>query len=504
MVHLDLDTYEYAAKVDQIVGDITLNEEEKTSRLDASKTERLSKKRSSYATIFNIANTLMGSALLVMPVSFYGAGMLSSVIGAIVMAIISFYTADLYLIHSRRDEIDYPEAILRILGKKWCFLYNFISMLLLYLVGLIHFILMSQSFYAILKNLAPDSSDWGGSKDIVFNNFSMQWVGVIMFALCAVLFSLKDLRHILWFNDKGVYMILIFCIFIIYLGLDVLISTDIFVEITKPDTFQNQGGEIVLFTADIETLVGIFALAFFIHNVHTGVLKSNRNPKNNTRDLGIAYSLVFFFYCILGIFGMIAVAGLYHADYANNPKLLGSIMEYLVKTNPYLTTTKYILACIALFMIWTQLTTVIPILCYFCRRQFFALFYGENRKIPNLYFHIFNVGFNVLCLVIEILAIDISKIIGFTGAFAGFFLIYMIPVCVHLKCLYFRKSQIEGGLLKDQENAEEKQYKRKDPNRCVNHDDYKLGNPIFVYTFYIVLSLFGLGILGAQVYDLFK
>jgi len=83
-------------------------------------------------TIFNIANTMMGSALLVMPINYYTTGMLSGVLAAGIIGYLSFKTANLIILHSLPEEIDYPEAINRILGKRWEVFYNALSLILLF------------------------------------------------------------------------------------------------------------------------------------------------------------------------------------------------------------------------------------------------------------------------------------------------------------------------------------------------------------------------------------
>jgi len=309
-------------------------------------------------------------------------------------------------------------------------------------------------------------------------------------------------------------MIMIFCLFIIYLGIAALFREDISFSWTGKPGENRQGLEMIMITTDVNTLVGIFALAYMIHNSLAGMMKSNRDSSNNTRDIGIAYFLVFIFYCILGLFGMFAVAALYNHDY--NPKQMpGTLMELLVRSNSFLKNYEYIIGCFALFLIFTQLTTVIPILCFFTRRQFFELIYGPKKRVPNLQFHIFNVFFNISCLVVQLANLDISKIIGLTGALGGFLLIYIIPIYLHVKCLYWDNNvtAVEVGIVNGTSTAldnnekgveNEKDLIPKVPiERCREHTNY-LRNYTLAYVFYGFLVLFGLAILIAQLYDVFK
>jgi len=290
-------------------------------------------------------------------------------------------------------------------------------------------------------------------------------------------------------------MILAFSIFLVYLGIKALMTEDIqFVTTGKPG--DGKGLDLVLFTLDIKTLVGIFALAYQIQSVLFGMMKSNKDQSKNSRDVGIAYILVFFFYSLLGVFGMFATAGLFSHQYGDGT-LPGSITELLVRTNTFLSQTEYIIGCFAVFLIFTQLTTVIPVLCFFSRRQFFELIYGPKVRISRRNFHIFNVFFNLSCLAVEISGYSISKIIGVTGAVGGFLLVYIIPIYIHLKCLYFVKVE-NNALLLDVEGKN-----TKFNEKCKDHSNYVIQNKVLVYGFYTFLTMFGIAIMIAQLMDLF-
>lgn len=492
---------EEANSIETIVDDDPLNGQKKEKRIKIK--ENNLKKQSSFQTIFNVSNSMMGSALLVMPVNFYISGLISALISSFIVAIISYLTCNLVVIHSRDDEIDYPEAILRILGKPWAVLFNVMSMILLYLVGLIHFVLMAEVFYSVVKNIVTDSSGFAPSDTISFSVFSMQYVGLIMFAICMILFSIKDLRHILRVNDKGVYMILTFCVFIIYLAFDVCFREGVSFVTTGIPGENPKELKLILFTDNLETLIGIFALAYMIHNSIAGIMKNNRDSNKNSRDLGISYGLVFILYSILGIAGMIAVAGLFKA--MKLPEVPKTIMELLIKTNPYLSTAQYVLGCIALTLIFTQLTTVIPILCFFTRRQMFDLFYGPKKKIPAWQFHLFNIAYALSCLVVEIFVLDINKIVGFTGAVGGFLLIYIIPIYLHIKCVYYQqkpfiRNSAAHEMLIDTETPDlSTQFEK-----CRDHSNVMIKNVYVAYGLYGLFIIFGLGILIAQIYDLVR
>ena len=90
--------------------------------------------------------------------------------------------------------------------------------------------------------------------------------------------------------------------------------------------------EVILFTNNIGTLVGIFALAFMIHNMIVGIMKNNEKPEHNTRDLAIAYTIDFTVYIILGIMGQIAVAVLFSIYNADGSRSIPPVKQFYLFT----------------------------------------------------------------------------------------------------------------------------------------------------------------------------
>ena len=400
------------------------------------------KVRESYQTIFNITNTMMGTALLVIPCNFYNGGILSSTFTALEMALVCYWTCNLVSIHIRNDEFDYPVAIKRLLGKKWEFIFNIVSFILLLCVSVINFNLISNVLYSIVISISGNANNFPGFKDICFTSFSMQYTGMILFIIFLIS-SNFSLSKILSINDKGIYMIFCFTIFIIYLGIDALIRTDIKIVVKEKPGKINKGLDIVLFDTDVSNLLGIFSLAYMVHNVIGGMMKNTKNPENNSRDIFISYIVAFFKYTLLGIFGSFAVAALYNSNYdIDNPPV--NIMELLSRQNPekpYLNKFQRVLSIIALIMVFIQILTVLPIFNFYNRRQFFSIILGSDKEEKSKKkIMIFNIGFYLFCLGCEMLVIDPSIIISYTGSIFGLLLVYVIPVLCHLKCLYFNNN----------------------------------------------------------------
>jgi len=173
-----------------------------------------------------------------------------------------------------------------------------------------------------------------------------------------------------------------------------------------------------------------------------------------------------------------------------------------------------------------QLTTVIPILCFFTRKQFFAFFYDTAETIPDRQFYAFNIFYDVSCLVVELLALDPSIVISLNGAVCGFFLIYVIPIYMHTECLYKKTPvltqslNINGSDLSQNSSLQDNEQKLVsndilspvanginkqsgiEYDECLDHKELRKDNKFMIYGFYGFLGLIGFTIMVAQLYQL--
>ena len=80
------------------------------------------------------------------------------------------------------------------------------------------------------------------------------------------------------------------------------------------------------------------------------------------------------------------------------------------------------------------------ILRHICKAQLIQIFLGANQ-ITNVHYHLMNVFFCLICLIFEIFNIDVSLVISLSGAVCGFILVYLIPIYLHLHCLYGKNEE---------------------------------------------------------------
>mgnify|MGYP003473975002 CR=1 FL=1 len=80
------------------------------------KSERVN---TSTTTVLAMFNSMVGGAMLTMPILFRSAGMVTSTIVLIISGIISFVTCRIYVVHMSDEDKDVEWTIRRILGSKW-------------------------------------------------------------------------------------------------------------------------------------------------------------------------------------------------------------------------------------------------------------------------------------------------------------------------------------------------------------------------------------------------
>lgn len=265
---------------------------------------------------------------------------MTSLIVLLFVGIISCKTCLIQIVHFKPNEIDFPDAIKRILGYKWFVAYNGCSFLLMYLVGMIYFTLICNMLYPFLHYILTEAgAEMGKIDDIVFDKFSYQYVGIIMICIHFCFFCMKDLSILLKMGQYGIIPILIFICYIIVRG---------FINIGEGNV---NSDTLVVFTSDVGSLCGIFALSFFVHNIIIPILKNNKEEKKNQRDIFLGYSLTAGVYAIIGFFGAFAIAGVSLADGNSG----NTVFDYFTP-NPGTAIIEILLFC--------QLSTVLPIIWY--------------------------------------------------------------------------------------------------------------------------------------------
>lgn len=373
-------------------------------------------KNSSMKTVFNLSNCMVGSSIVVFPLIFSSSGLVTSLIVLAFVGVITCKTCLLEAVHFKVLEMDFPDVITRILGKKWAFSYCFCSALLLFITGVIYFMLICNMFYMVMSYIFTHSNIEIASKDeFEFGKFSYQYVGIIMICFCFILFNLKDLSVILKIGQYGIVSIVLFIIYIFYKGVENIAQGNVNMENIK------------IITPDFATLCGVFSLSFMCHNVIIPVIRNNHDESKNQRDIVIGYFMTGTIYLLIGVFGCFAIAGL-------NPtnKRYDTVLEYF---------SDEIFTLLIEILLFLQLISVMPILYYIFRSQFFNLIY-KNEPAPAKYIMLVNVIFSIVCLIVQMLNVDPTLVISLNGSVIGYLLVYAVPIKIHLSCLYSSEPKV--------------------------------------------------------------
>lgn len=386
-------------------------------------------KNSSFKTIFNLSNCMVGSSIVVFPLIFSSSGLLTSLLVLIFMGVITCKTCLLEIVHFKTREIDFPDVINRIMGRKWSISYCICSSLLLFITGTIYFMLICNMLYMILNYILNENGIiLPGKDEILFDRFSYQYVGIIMIVFCFILLNMKDLSIILKLGQYGIISIFLFIIYIMTKGVENISAGNVNLDNIK------------ILTPDFATLCGVFSLSFMCHNVIIPVIRNNHDESKNQRDIILGYIMTATIYTFIGLFGCFAIAGL-------NPenKRYDTVLEYFSND---------IFTVIIEALLFLQLISVMPILWYVCRSQFFNLIYG-NEMVPTTYFYLVNIIFAIVCLIVQMLNVDPTLIISLNGGVIGYLLVYVVPIKLHLTCLYSKIEKNNSNCEKIEENSEE-------------------------------------------------
>ncbi|CAD8132403.1 unnamed protein product [Paramecium octaurelia] len=424
-------------------------------------------KNSSFQTVLSVSNTMVGSSLLVIPVLFQQSGIMSALIVALVFCLISCKTCQLQVVHNKPEELDLPQTIVRILGQKYNLIFNITNIIILYFAGVVFFILQCSMLYSLVQLLCRElEMDYAPKTDFVLSKLSYQWCGIFYMCLLFLIMLQKNLTLIIKLVQYGVISIIALIIYIVING-----------SMNMPEAVN-----VSLFTLDVVTLSGVFSVAFMVHSCIVPIMKNNLQQENNLRDIAISFGWTWILYALVGSFGAIAIQGK-----ALNPSGDGStVLDYLDQ-NIF----SYGIQVLQLF----QLTTVFPLLAFITRSQFFALIYKLEQP-PQKWFVFYTSIVAFTTLLFQCLNISVSLILSLSGAVVGFFQIYLIPIQLHMTCLYAKKKVDDNriGLINDSkeylENPDESIFEELD-FKCLDHLALKkrLNKQTRFFIYYIIMLI---------------
>ncbi|EYC19852.1 hypothetical protein Y032_0023g751 [Ancylostoma ceylanicum] len=179
------------------------------------------------------------------------------------------------------------------------------------------------------------------------------------------------------------------------------------------------------FSMNFPALTGTLTLSYFIHNCILTILRHQRNPENNTRDLCIGFALVAFSYIFVAV-----------TFYISFPFRKSCIHDNLLNNF----SADYPYSAVARILILFQLITILPLITFFIRTQLSQFVF--KKTYPGLgYVMLLSVVVVTCGASIAIFYPNIGSIIRYVGAISGMMYSYALPCLV-----YMREARIKGTL----------------------------------------------------------
>lgn len=212
----------------------------------------------STTTVLAMFNSMVGGAMLTMPILFKSTGMVTGTIVLAISGLISFITCRIYVIHMSTEDKDVEWTIRRLLGSKWEKRFRFITGFYLILLCVIYIDLIVDQLYSVVYFFFDNNghADSIAPKDsFMFDKFSTQWLSLILFCPLMALIFIKRLNLLVKLSEYGSYSALIYFVFVLVKFFAAVANDEI-------DT-----GNITWVSTDVGNLAGTCALAFTIHTM---------------------------------------------------------------------------------------------------------------------------------------------------------------------------------------------------------------------------------------------
>eukprot|EP00049_Salpingoeca_infusionum_P022365 m.6332 g.6332 ORF g.6332 m.6332 type:complete len:656 (+) comp5145_c0_seq2:331-2298(+) len=412
--------------------------------------------QSSIVTILSIWNTMMGTSVLAMPWCIQQAGLGLGIGLMLVVAALAFYTASIVLDSGNGGrlngkDVEFADVVEYYLGKKWYIVAVIFSILTLAGASMVYWVLMSsflftvgdyfhsphhngtnatsQLFETAVASVgaltgSPDPScpnsttlyttvDNVAASDTWSKVWNLKTVPLFLIVLLFPLLNFKSLTFFTKFNSLGILSIIYIIFFVVFAA-----SSDY--------TVSPVGGihtnDINWASSKFPSLTGVLSLAFFIHNGCLSIMRNQRRPDKNKRDLSLAFIFVLLTYMVVGMLFFLA----YRCD---RDSIASNFLQNFTKKDG-----NFIFALVAQIFLFIQMTTVYPLLQYIVRFQVMTTLYDD--PYPSvLKVILLNGAMTVVCVLVAVFYPEIGSILRYTGALCGLVYIFLLPALVHTKML---------------------------------------------------------------------
>ena len=445
----------------------------------------LPSKQSTFATTLIVCNNTLGTAVMILPIVFGTCGIITSLIVLLVIGFVQYITCNLCVIHMKENEPDLPEIIERLLGKTAKIIFVISSCVFEFMTGLIYLALMNNMLYSIIIFILSHVGyeNYAQKSEFRFDIFSFQINSLIFMIPCYLSCFIKNLNMITTFSKIGIYVLISYIIFLFYILYDNFTT----------GVLQENLGNIVYFTTNITDVSGAFCMAFFIHCLICPLLKNIAKKEDSTKAIAHSYIMSCIIYFLIAIIGYLGILGRKTID--KNPQTIMDIFER-----------KSLFPFVIEVLYFLKLVTVYPIFCIVTRSQFLSVLPKKAQNVDNnensqfwvkFMYNTAYIGIAMICVIYNV---NITFIMGFTGAVFGFILVFAIPIALHLKCYGFERKIPNGKKWNVEERCE-----IIENMRCNEHKD-KLSNSGIKRNLFYLCGILPVGVylMAIQIIALFN
>ena len=409
----------------------------------------------SIITIFSIWNTMLGTAILSMPWALYQAGFLLGLFLMLGMAALAFYTA-YRVVQSPKGltisvEAEFSDVCRYFWGRPGEVVGVVFSMVVLLGGVVVYWVLMSNFLFytgrVVYETLQKNSSEIVILKnstlkcDVLCATASVAEVDVapanewerwwkidlsVPFYLIILAYPLLNFKTPTFFtklNGLGTISVTFLCIFVVVKAAECGWHLDLTLPSWDPNYIRLAAWR------SFPALTGTLGLSYFIHNCILTILRSNRRPENNVRDLSVAYILV----CATYVFIAVTM-------FVSFPLPKSCIADNLLNNFG----AGDLLSAVARVFLLFQMLAVYPLLMYLIRAQLSWAILGT--LYPGLKAVLLLNAFLVaVCIAFAIFFPSVGTILRFVGSLSSLVYMFTLPSLVHMKRL-----KLQGRLTKVQ------------------------------------------------------
>lgn len=416
--------------------------------------------QSSFVTIFAIWNTMMGTSLLSMPWAISQAGFAGGIMLVLCIGLLCLYTA--YRVLSspsltglKGEPLEFSDVCHHFLGAWGERLAIVFSMMPLLGATVVFWVLMSTFlsntsvfvYDHITGIIGPDdksasllcaqgsgephafglslfSNASNTTNDPVLDALRSKYTMpiVLVFLLFPVI-NLKSPSFFFKFTSLGTISVFYLLVYIFvkagFWGVNINF-------IDKTNLFYTP-----LFRATFPALTGVLCLSFFIHNCIISMMRNQRRPENNKRDLSIAFGLVITTYLLVAV-----------PFYISFPLAKSCIEDNLLNNFA----NHDVMAFVTRIFLLVQYITLFPMITYLLRVQFmhwvYRAVYPGLKQVAAV-----NAVVVAMCVLFAIFLPQIGTILRYCGALSGLVYIFSLPCIIYMVALRRRYKLTTGTVL---------------------------------------------------------